>query len=147
MAQDYYKTLGVAKDASAADIQKAYRDLARKYHPDMNPDNPKAKKKFQEVQAAFDVLNNPEKRELYDRYGSSFETMAQGAPHRRAAAGGWGPAPGGFTAEDVDFSQFFGDRFGRRARASGWAISSRTSARPPDAAPARNAAARTWRPK
>lgn len=109
MAQDYYKTLGVAKNASPADIQKAYRDLARKYHPDMNPDNPKAKKKFQEVQAAFDVLNNPEKRELYDRYGSSFETMAQGAPH--GAAGGWGPAPGGFTAEDVDFSQFFGDRF------------------------------------
>ncbi len=79
----------------------------------MNPDNPKAKKKFQEIQAAFDVLNNPEKRELYDRYGSSFETMAQGAPHPgAAAAGGWGPAPGGFTAEDVDFSQFFGDRFG-----------------------------------
>ncbi len=110
MAQDFYKTLGVAKDASAADIQKAYRDLARKYHPDMNPDNPKAKKKFQEVQAAFDVLNNPEKRELYDRYGANFETMAQGAPQ----GGGWGQAaPGGFTTEDVDFSQFFGDRFGQ----------------------------------
>jgi curved DNA-binding protein len=109
MAQDYYKTLGVAKEASVADIQKAYRDLARKYHPDMNPDNPKAKKKFQEVQAAFDVLNNPEKRELYDRYGANFETMAHGAPQ----SGGWGQAaPGGFTTEDVDFSQFFGDRFG-----------------------------------
>ena len=112
MAQDYYKILEVAKNASAADIQKAYRDLARKYHPDMNPDNPKAKKKFQEVQAAFDVLNNAEKRELYDRYGSSFETMAQGAPDPGAGGGGWGSAPGGFTAEDVDFSQFFGDRFG-----------------------------------
>ena len=89
MAQDYYKTLGVAKEASQADIQKAYRDLARKHHPDMNPDNPKAKKKFQEIQSAFDVLNNPEKRELYDRYGSSFETMGQGPP-----PGGWASAPG-----------------------------------------------------
>ena len=108
MAQDYYKSLGVAKEASQADIQKAYRDLARKHHPDMNPDNPKAKKKFQEVQAAFDVLNNPEKRELYDRYGSSFETMGQSPP----PGGGWASAPGGYTAEDIDFSQFFGDRFG-----------------------------------
>jgi len=110
MAQDYYKTLGIARNASQADIQKAYRDLARKHHPDMNPDNPKAVKKFQEVQAAFDVLNNTEKREMYDRYGSSFETMGQGAP--QGAGGAWGPPPGGFTAEDIDFSQFFGDRFG-----------------------------------
>jgi DnaJ-class molecular chaperone len=115
MAQDYYKTLEVAKDASQADIQKAYRDLARQHHPDMNPDNPKAKKKFQEIQAAFDVLNNPEKRELYDRYGSSFETMGQGPPPggwASAPGTAWSSAPGGYTAEDVDFSQFFGDRFG-----------------------------------
>jgi DnaJ-class molecular chaperone len=115
MAQDYYKSLGVPKEASQADIQKAYRDLARKHHPDMNPDNPKAKKKFQEIQAAFDVLNNPEKRELYDRYGSSFETMGQGPPPggwASAPGAAWSSAPGGFTAEDVDFSQFFGDRFG-----------------------------------
>ncbi len=115
MAQDYYKTLGVAKEAPQAEIQKAYRDLARKHHPDMNPDNPKAKKKFQEIQAAFDVLNNPEKRELYDRYGSSFETMGQGGP----PPGGWASAPGGFTTEDIDFSQFFGDRFGGAAGGGG----------------------------
>ena len=75
----------------------------------MNPDKPQAVKKFQEIQAAFDVLNNPEKREMYDRYGSSFETMGQGAPH----SPGWQAGPGGgFNAEDIDFGQFFGDRFG-----------------------------------
>src|SRR5208337_4984709 len=109
MATDYYKTLGVARNASQADIQKAYRDLARKHHPDMNPDKPAAVKKFQEIQAAFDVLNNPEKREMYDRYGSSFETVGQGAPH----SPGWGAGPGGgANVEDIDFGQFFGERFG-----------------------------------
>ena len=109
MAVDYYKTLGVARDASQADIQKAYRELARKHHPDMNPDKPGAVKKFQDIQAAFDVLNNPEQREMYDRYGSSFETMGQGAPQ----GANWGAGPGGgFQAEDIDFGQFFGDRFG-----------------------------------
>ena len=118
MAEDYYSVLGVPKNASQADIQKAYRELARKYHPDMNPDDKTAKKKFQKVQAAFDVLNNPEKREMYDRYGSSFETMGR----RRAAAGGavvelvagaGGAGPGGYNAEDIDLSQFLGERFGQ----------------------------------
>ena len=109
MAADYYKTLGVSRNASQAEIQKAYRELARKHHPDMNPDNPGAVKKFQEIQAAFDVLNNPEKREMYDRYGSSFETMGQGGP--QAASWTAGPAAG-FNAEDIDFGQFFGERFG-----------------------------------
>mgnify|MGYP000860873657 FL=1 len=67
MAEDYYKTLGVRRDASQAEIQKAYRDLARKYHPDLHPDEKDAKRKFQQVQTAFDVLNDPEKREMYDR--------------------------------------------------------------------------------
>ena len=112
MAEDYYKTLGVPATPRPADIQKAYRELARKYHPDMNPDDKTAKKKFQEVQAAFDVLNNPEKRELYDRYGSSFETMGGGGPRGGPGGGGRaypGPAGGG---EDIDFGQFFGERFG-----------------------------------
>src|SRR4029077_14000237 len=111
MAEDYYKTLGVARDASSADIQTAYRKLARKYHPDMNPDDKNAKTKFQEVQRAFDVLNDPSKRELYDRYGSSFESMGSGGgPRGGPGTGGpqWGPAGG----EDVDFGQFFGDKFG-----------------------------------
>ena len=109
MAEDYYKTLGVKHDASQADIQKAYRDLARKYHPDLNPDDKTAKKKFQEVQAAFDVLNDPTKRELYDRYGSSFESMGQGQGQPRRGSTRSGPAGMG---EDFDFSQFFGERFG-----------------------------------
>ncbi len=118
MAEDYYKTLGVPKNASQADIQKAYRELARKYHPDMNPDDKTAKKKFQQLQAAFDVLNNPEKREMYDRYGSSFETMGAGGP-QGAHTWNWAPgrrgpaAPGGFSAEDIDLSQFLGERFGQ----------------------------------
>jgi DnaJ-class molecular chaperone len=116
MAEDYYKTLGVPRNASQADIQKAYRELARKYHPDVNPEK-NAKKKFQQVQKAFDVLNDSEKRELYDRYGSSFETMGAGGP-RPGGAGPWqqGRPEGGFSfnAEDLGdlggFAQFFGDR-------------------------------------
>jgi DnaJ-class molecular chaperone len=113
MAEDYYQVLGLARNASQADIQKAYRELARKHHPDMNPDDKSAKKIFQKIQAAFDVLNDPKKREMYDRYGSSFETMGGGAPHGRATwqtSSGPGGEFGGF--EDVDFSQFFGERFG-----------------------------------
>jgi curved DNA-binding protein len=110
MADDYYRILGVPRNASQDEIQKAYRKLARKYHPDMNPDDKTAKKKFQQVQAAFDVLNSPQKREMYDRYGSSFETMGAGGPKGGAA---WGAGPGaGFGFEDIDFSQFFGERFG-----------------------------------
>jgi DnaJ-class molecular chaperone len=133
MAEDHYKTLGVQKNASQAEIQKAYRDLARKYHPDMNPDDKTAKKKFQQVQAAFDVLNNPEKREMYDRYGSSFETMGAGGPQQGPYPWNWSPggpgpggagpggASGGFSAEDIDLSQFLGERFGQEGGAGGFA--------------------------
>ncbi len=114
MAEDYYKILRVSRGASQADIQKAYRDLARKYHPDMNPKDKTAKKKFQQIQAAFDVLGDSEKREMYDRYGSSFETMGTGGPQggRTWGGSGYGGRPGGFNPEEVDFSQFFGERFG-----------------------------------
>jgi DnaJ-class molecular chaperone len=108
MAEDYYKTLGIGRDASAADIQKAYRKLARKYHPDLNPDDATAKAKFQEVQQAFDVLNDASKRELYDRYGSSFESMGAGGGPRGGRTA-WSTGPGG---EEIDFSQLFGERFG-----------------------------------
>jgi DnaJ-class molecular chaperone len=105
MAEDYYKVLGVKRDASQSDIQRAYRELARKYHPDMNPDDASAKERFQRVQQAYDVLGNAEKREMYDRYGSSFES-AGGGP------GGYGFHPGGPGGgyEEMDFSQIFGDR-------------------------------------
>ncbi|MCS7305018.1 MAG: DnaJ domain-containing protein [Thermoguttaceae bacterium] len=111
--KDPYKVLGVRRDASQAEIQKAYRELARKYHPDLNPNDKDAKKKFQEVQAAFEILNDPEKRELYDRYGSAFETMGRGGP----SPGGtytytWSSGPEGFGGLEDIFEQFFGDRFG-----------------------------------
>ena len=107
MDEDYYKVLGVKRDVSQKEIQRAYRDLARKFHPDMNPGDQKAKERFQRIQQAYDVLNDPEKREMYDRYGSSFES---------AGAGGRGPrqtyqygSPGG-GFEEFDFSQLFGGR-------------------------------------
>jgi DnaJ-class molecular chaperone len=78
MANDPYQTLGVEKTASTEEIQKAYRRLARKYHPDMNPDDATAKKKFQEVQSAFDILGNPEKRKKFDQFGPAFESIGGG---------------------------------------------------------------------
>lgn len=104
MDEDYYKILGIRRNASDSDIQKAYRKLARKYHPDVNPDDAAAKKKFQEIQRAYEVLNDSEKREMYDRYGSSFESMAGGG------GGGWQTGPGGQA--EFDFSQFFGGHSG-----------------------------------
>jgi DnaJ-class molecular chaperone len=98
MAEDYYKALDVSPSASPEEIQKAYRKLARKYHPDMNPDDVAAKKKFQEVQKAYDTLNDPEKRKLYDQFGSAYEQMGGGAG---AGAGGGGPFP-------FDIEQIFG---------------------------------------
>jgi DnaJ-class molecular chaperone len=81
MAIDYYATLGVPRSASQEEIQKAYRKMARKYHPDMNPDDATAKKKFQEVQAAYEVLSDEEKRKRYDQFGADFESVgAGGAP-------------------------------------------------------------------
>jgi DnaJ-class molecular chaperone len=113
MSEDYYKTLGIPRNASQPDIQKAYRELARKYHPDMNPDDPSATKRFQQVQTAYDVLSNPEKREMYDRYGSSFETMGQGGPQQTWTRGAGGFPPGGAQGvEDLDFGDIFGQQFG-----------------------------------
>jgi DnaJ-class molecular chaperone len=113
VAEDYYKTLGVSRNASAAEIQKAYRELARKYHPDLNPDDKTAKEKFQRVQAAFDVLSDSGKRENYDRYGSAFESAGGGGPQGQAYQ--WSYPGGGQGAETVDFSDLFGDRYGPEA--------------------------------
>jgi curved DNA-binding protein len=121
MAEDHYQTLGVSRTASAEEIRKAYRDLARKYHPDLHPDDESAKEKFKQVQAAFDVLNDPSKREMYDRYGSSFEGVGAGGPGGGWGGGSWsggGPFPGGGGEIDLE-SLFggggggFGDLFGR----------------------------------
>src|SRR6187397_1005073 len=102
MADDYYEVLGVGRQASHDEIQKAYRSLARKYHPDLNPDDKKAAEKFKKVQQAYVVLGDKEKRQKYDQFGSAFEQMGGGAwpPH---GAGGAGP-----QFQDIDFSQMFG---------------------------------------
>jgi len=107
VAEDYYKTLGVSRNASPAEIQKAYRDLARKYHPDLNPDDKKAKERFQRVQTAFDILGDPGKRETYDRYGSAFESMGGAGPSGRTHA--WSRQGGG--TEAFDFADLFGERY------------------------------------
>lgn len=129
MAEDYYQTLGVSRTASAEDIRKAYRELARKYHPDLHPDDDAAKEKFKQVQNAFDVLSDASKREMYDRYGSSFEGVGAGGPR-----GGWGGAPfpgggGGFPGGgDIDLESLFGGAGGFEqifGRASGGAKAGR----------------------
>lgn len=107
MAEDYYATLGVARGASAEEIKKAYRKLARENHPDLHPDDPKAKEKFQQVQNAFDVLNDPKKREMFDRYGSAYESMG-GGPGPRPWPGAGGPRGGGGDAYEVNLEDLFG---------------------------------------
>ncbi len=99
MPADYYKTLGVDRSASTEDIQKAYRKLARKHHPDLADDKEAAKQKFQEIQQAYDVLSDEEKRSLYDRFGPDFEKMA---------GAGAGPFGGGGGQMDIDLNDLFG---------------------------------------
>jgi len=104
--QDYYATLGVARDASAEDLKKAYRKAAMQHHPDRNPGDKKAEAKFKEVNEAYDVLKDEQKRAAYDRFGhAAFE---QGGP---GGAGGFDFGAGGLG--DI-FDQMFGDFMGRR---------------------------------
>jgi curved DNA-binding protein len=105
--RDYYEILGVARDVTPEAIKKAYRTLARKHHPDVNPGDKAAEKKFKEVQQAYDVLSDPEKRALYDRYGSAaFEGMAAAGPRTNASE--WTARFGEPGFETIDFSEFFG---------------------------------------
>ena len=79
--KDYYKTLGISKSSSKDEIKKAYRDLARKYHPDLNPDNKNAEEKFKEIQEAYEVLYDDQKRQQYDAFGSTgFNSQPRGGP-------------------------------------------------------------------
>ena len=100
--RDYYEVLGVSRDAYDATLKKAYRQVAKKYHPDMNPGDAEAEKKFKEASEAYAVLSDPEKRRQYDQFGhAAFEGGAGGA-------GGFG----GFDFGGADFSDIFGDIFG-----------------------------------
>ncbi|MGC3968727.1 MAG: DnaJ domain-containing protein [Pirellulales bacterium] len=116
MADDFYKILGVERGASQDDIQKAYRKLARKYHPDLHPDDAAAKQKFKEVQQAYDTLNDDKKRQMYDRFGADYERA--GMPGGGAGGPQWefrgGPGGAG-GAEGFDFSQMFGGGGGGNA--------------------------------
>src|SRR5438270_13747414 len=88
--KDYYKTLGVSKNASEKEIRQAYRKLARKYHPDVNPDDKAAEEKFKEINEANEVLSDPEKRKRYDELGSYYQQYGgqwPGSPGTRGAAG------------------------------------------------------------
>ena len=130
---DYYKILGVDKNASQDDIKKAFRKLARKYHPDLNPNDPSAKDKFQEINEANEVLSDPEKREKYDEYGEhwkhadEFEAQKKARQHAGGGGGGfsgfggdgdsyWYSSDGeGFSGGDAGgFSDFFESMFGHR---------------------------------
>jgi DnaJ-class molecular chaperone len=105
--RDYYEVLGVERSASADEIKKAYRKLARKHHPDVNPGDKSAEARFKEAQQAYDILSDAEKRSLYDRFGkAAFEGMAASGP--RSGGTEWTAhqtGPGGFS---FDFGEFFG---------------------------------------
>jgi len=105
MADDYYTTLEVGKDATADEIQKSYRKLARKYHPDLNQDDPHAKEKFQKLQEAFDVLGNPEKRKQYDQFGPAFEQMKAGGFNWGGTQGNPFGGAGGFQWSNMGGGQ------------------------------------------
>jgi len=109
MSSTLYETLGVAKNASQDEIKKAYRKLARQYHPDRNPDDEAAEAKFKEVQTAYDVLSDPEKRKQYDAFGNG----------RGRGGGPGGGVPFDFNLSDFDLGDILGGVFGRGARGGG----------------------------
>ena len=120
--QDYYELLGVARKATATDIRAAFRKLARKYHPDLNPGDKSAEEKFKQLQEAYDVLSDSKKRQMYDQYGFYSDNLPPGGPGGAGAhgeeqdvncefggfdfGGGSGAAGGGASFRDL-FSQFF----------------------------------------
>ena len=128
---DYYKTLGISKTASQDEVKKAYKKLARKYHPDLNPNDESAHRKFQEINEANEVLNDSEKRKKYDEYGENWkhaEQYEQAKQQQGASGSGFGGGSysygdfgefGGFQDSDDGYSDFFEQLFGAAGRRSG----------------------------
>lgn len=113
---DYYKILGIDKSASQEDVKKAYKKLARKYHPDLNPNDPDAQHKFQEINEANEVLSDPEKRKKYDQYGENWkhadEYEAQQQQYRQYQNGQGGGTYWSSSGDGSEFSDFFEQMFG-----------------------------------
>ncbi len=104
---DYYKIMGVSKDIPQNEIRAAYKRRAKQFHPDLHPEDPKAKAKFQALNEAYDVLNDPEKRKKYDKYGENWRA----ADAYEQAGQGWGGGDTSSGFEGFDFNQFSGGGF------------------------------------
>lgn len=125
-SKDYYKILGVSRTASEKDIKQAFRKLARKYHPDVNPNNKEAEAKFKEISEAYDVLHDSQKRKKYDQFGENWQyadqftqSRSQGAPFEGfdfSGMGGGGTGGFQFRSETGDLGGIFEELFGRHSR-------------------------------
>src|ERR1700736_3518292 len=113
--QDYYATLGVAKNASSDDLKKAYRKLAMQYHPDRNPGDESAEHKFKDISEAYDVLKDDQKRAAYDRFGHAAFENGGGGP----GGGDFGVGAGFADIFDEMFGEFMGGRRGQGANTRG----------------------------